>query len=506
MLKSDILLFSAFILFMLPSCNQKDNSPLIPEWPAITKDSKPWTRWWWPGNTLDKEDISILLKTYSDAGIGGVEITPTYGAMGYEETFIDYLSPEWVEMFLHTLTEAEKLDFGVDMATGTGWNHGGPTVKEEHAPQRIIYKKYKLQEGTRLEEAIRCKQEPYLTFVRNQAFMLRNPRLSNGEYEASINELPEIIEAVPVPDISEIKQPIGENTNLQQLAIDQVIFEKELEPESLMAYSDKGEVIDLTEFVDNTGMLHWTAPEGEWTLYALFRGWTGKMVERAAPGGEGFMVNPLSREALDDYLGNFNDAFSGKDISWLRSWFNDSYEVDDARFWCNWVPGFLDEFEAKRGYKLQEHLPSLFGEGDEDKAARVLTDYRQTVMDLFMENYTRPWAKWATGQNKLTRLQAHGSPGNLLDLYAASNIPETEGRDILRMKFASSAAHVTGKNIVSAEAATHLNESFTSTLSDLKKNLDKLYLGGVNHTFYHGTAYSQSKKTGPDGSFMWPST
>jgi hypothetical protein len=56
---------------------------------------------------------------------------------------------------------------------------------------------------------------------------------------------------------------------------------------------------------------------------------------------------------------------------------------------------------------------------------------------------------------------------------------------------------VTGKKIVSAEAATHLNESFTSTLSDLKRNVDKLFLAGVNHIFYHGTAYSPTKENWP---------
>jgi len=48
----------------------------------------------------------------------------------------------------------------------------------------------------------------------------------------------------------------------------------------------------------------------------------------------------------------------------------------------------------------------------------------------------------------LTRNQAHGSPGSLLDLYAQADIPETEmfnqDRNKLVSKFASSAAHVTG--------------------------------------------------------------
>jgi hypothetical protein len=48
-----------------------------------------------------------------------------------------------------------------------------------------------------------------------------------------------------------------------------------------MAYSDDGSIDDLTRRVGADGVLDWTAPAGNWTLYALFQGWHGKLVERA---------------------------------------------------------------------------------------------------------------------------------------------------------------------------------------------------------------------------------
>ena len=71
-----------------------------------------------------------------------------------------------------------------------------------------------------------------------------------------------------------------------------------------------------------------------------------------------------------------------------------------------------------------------------------------------METFTQTWDQWAEGKNAQVRNQAHGSPANILDLYAASDIPEAEGTDIIRAKFASSAAHVADKPLASAEAAT----------------------------------------------------
>jgi len=46
------------------------------------------------------------------------------------------------------------------------------------------------------------------------------------------------------------------------------------------------------------------------------------------------------------------------------------------------------------------------------------------------------------------------------------------------------------KPLASAETVTWLNEHFLSSLADVKKALDLYWLGGVNHIFYHGTAYS----------------
>ena len=69
------------------------------------------------------------------------------------------------------------------------------------------------------------------------------------------------------------------------MALDQVRFRKKLPLQVFMAYGENGKVLDLTEKVDTNGNLDWEAPEGIWKLSALFKGWHGKMVERAGKGG-----------------------------------------------------------------------------------------------------------------------------------------------------------------------------------------------------------------------------
>ena len=442
-------------------------SQTAPKWPEITQINKPWTRWWWEGSAVNEKDLTWMMEEYRKVGLGGVEITPIYGVKGYEKQFIDFVSPKWMDMLSHTLKEGKRLDLGIDMAQASGWPFGGPWVSNDDASKYIAHKTYTLEGGEKLTEPVQYMQPALVRTV--------------GE---RIN-------------ISELKEPIASNPNLQLHAFDQVRFPKPLPLQALMAYSDKGEVADLTNKVDAAGKLNWTAPAGNWTLYAAFEGWHGKMVERAGPGGEGYAIDHFSKAATDNYLSYFDKAFKKGDISGLRGFFNDSYEVDDAQGEANWTPKFFEEFKKRRGYDLKSHLPALFGKDADEENRRVLTDYRETISDLLLENYTKTWHDWAKSHGKIIRNQAHGSPANILDLYAATDIPETEGTDILRLKFASSAAHVTGKLLSSSESATWENEHFLSKLGDVKKAMDLFLVAGINHTFYHGANYTPQNETWP---------
>jgi len=209
------------------------------------------------------------------------------------------------------------------------------------------------------------------------------------------------------------------------------------------------------------------------------------------------VIDHFSKEAIQQYLARFDSAFEGDDIHTLRAFFNDSYEVDDARGVADWTPGFFEEFEKRRGYDLKEFLPILMERDTGEISGRILCDYRETISELLYDNFTNNWKNWAHGHDAIIRNQAHGSPANILDLYALSDIPETEGTDPLAIKMASSASNVSGKKLTSSESATWLNEHFQSNLADIKINIDNYLLNGVNHIFYHGTAYSPDDEEWP---------
>ena len=431
------------------------------KWPAVTQQTKPWTRWWWEGSAVNKKDLTWNLQQYKAVGLGGVELTPIYGVQGQEKRFINFLSPQWMDVFKHTLTEAKRLNLGVDVANGTGWPFGGPWVTDEDASKTVYSKTYFLNTGETLNEPVEYKQEAFVRTANNKAAA-----------------------------VDSILQPLSANKNLQALALDQVLFPQKLPLQLLMAYSDRGQAIDLTAKVDANGKLAWTAPSGKWNLYALFVGLHGKMVERAAPGGEGYAIDHFSLSAAKNYFKKFDEAFKGHDLSYLRGFFNDSYEVDDARGQANWTSDLFAQFQKRRGYDLRNYLHALFGKDSNDTKVRVVYDYRATIDELLLEYFTQTWSKWGKTKGALIRNQSHGSPANTLDLYSAVDIPETEGTDILRFKFASSATNVTGKKLASSESATWLDEHFLSSWGSVKKAVDLFFLGGVNHIFDHGTEYS----------------
>ncbi len=275
---------------------------------------------------------------------------------------------------------------------------------------------------------------------------------------------------------------------------------------SLIGYTKGGQPIDLTDKVTSDGSLHFNSAE-DMTLYALFNGKTRQAVKRAAPGGEGWTIDHFSRKATANYFKVFDKAF-GNSSHGVKGFFNDSYEVYGA----NWTPELFNEFEKRRGYDLRQYVEPFFSNRINDTIARLKSDYRQTVADLMLENFSTVFTNWTHQRAARSINQAHGSPGNLLDLYGAFDVPETEtfgssyfpvrglrrdsadirnvDPDPFMLKFASSAAHAYGKPLVSCETFTWLTEHFKTSWSQCKPEVDQVFLSGVNHVFYHGTTYN----------------
>ena len=69
------------------------------------------------------------------------------------------------------------------------------------------------------------------------------------------------------------------------------------------------------------------------------------------------------------------------------------------------------------------------------------------------------------------------------------------------IRFSSSAAHISGKKLVSSETFTWLREHFRTALSQCKPEAEDLFVNGINHIFLHGSTYSPDKAEWPGWKF-----
>nr|MDE6018556.1 glycosyl hydrolase family 2 [Muribaculaceae bacterium] len=415
------------------------------DWYAETTVNKPFVRWWWHGSAVDPDGLTFNLEEFARQGIGGFEITPIYGVQGNEANDIPYLSDKWMDMLRHVSDESRRLGLQPEMNNGTGWPFGGPEVSEAESAQKLIIEKWHVDPGKKLTVKVQPQDEK-----QRKVATLEKIMAVNGDTR-----------------------------------------------------------IDITDKLKKDGTLNWPAPKkGNWDVYALFAGRTFQKVKRAAPGGEGFVVNHYDSIAVKKYLDRFDRAFAGREETFPKVLFNDSYEV----YGSDWTAGLLDEFAKDHGYRLERYIPEFADQKNQTELrGRIVRDYRYTLARVLRENFTDLWTRWAHSHGAQIRNQSHGSPANIIDLYAIVDIPECEsfGRSELNipglhptgdsrhsdadpavLKFASSAAHLSGKPLVSAETLTWLTEHFHTSLSVAKPEIDQMLAAGVNHIFFHGATYS----------------
>ena len=445
------------------------------QWPEVQQEAKAGARWWWLGSAVDKENLRWNMQEYANHGIGALEITPIYGVQGNEANNIPYLSDRWMEMLREVQKNGLELGIEVDMATGTGWPFGGPWVPLEESASRAVF-----VDTTFTGNSIQClnlqapeKDAPYCRLNKVMAYWRGEP------YDVTAYMHDGKLTWSPAEQLKAQIKTAANNTLKKALKLQL----KEMET-------------------------------AQWRVIAVYCRFGMMKVKRAAPGGMGLVIDHFDKKAVSNYLQHIEDAFERTKTPYPHTFFNDSYEVEAA----TWTPTLFEEFEKRRGYKLENYLRQLLS-GD----TKILSDYRETLGDLLLENFTQQWTAWAHKHGAITRNQAHGSPANLIDCYAAVDIPEIEGfglsefgikglrqdpgktrkndSDFSMLKYAPSAAHICGKPYTSSETFTWLTEHFRTSLSQLKPDIDLMFCAGVNHMFFHGTCYSPKNDPWPGWKF-----
>ena len=437
---------------------------------AQTPDScRPFVRWWWNGDKVDTLELKRELHLLHEAGIGGVEINPIEfpskrcDSLGIPS--LTWLGDEWIAALGSTLREAKRLGMQCDLLVGSGWPFGMETLPMEYRAQVMLT--YAIP--------VDLSKRKTFTITRQQIFDAVDPKVTEPNPDRQF----ELVDLFIVPDtVKDIEQ---------RYTIP-------------VAKSDDSQQISISSYLPVTNSKAW--------LYALVRCSSFACVINGAPGASGPILDHMNREAVLHYLNHMSSTLQrrlGPMKNWLRAYFVDSMELEGS----NWTDDFAEEFRHRNGYDLMPWLPFvLFPTGRlgevtnyeygaqkspemERKIQMARLHFERTKAQLLHERFTTVFADWCKGQGVKSRGQAYGRGFFPLLSSTAYDIPEGEswttnylrhrigeempdsdyrrGRAYTMInKYVSSAAHHSGRRLVSAEEMTNTYRLFETTLELLK--------------------------------------
>jgi hypothetical protein len=410
-------------------------------------DAKPMMRWWWFGPSVVKPELEREILAMKAGGFGGFEIQPVY-AMALDDPAhgvrnVPYLSPEFLDAVSFANRTGRANGLRVDMTLASGWPYGGPHIGVTQAASRLRMASSELPAGA-------------------SSYAL--PPVMNGEKLVATF----VGEGGGKGD--------GKSVDASRLQL--------IEPASVA-----------------NGRATISPGSSGRTVVFYIASRTGQQVKRPAVGAEGFVLDHLSRKAIDHHLKTVAEPLMkafGKQPPYAV--FSDSLEVYNT----DWTDDFLDEFRKRRGYDLKPYLPALFsGEGPDAAGARH--DWAQTQTELVNERYLTPVNDWAKGHNTQFRSQTYGEPAVSLSSNRLVALPEGEGpqfREFSFTRLATSAGHLYGRPVISAETWTWLHSpAFAATPLDMKAEADRMLLQGVNLFIGHGWPYTPPGAAEPGYSF-----
>jgi hypothetical protein len=245
---------------------------------------------------------------------------------------------------------------------------------------------------------------------------------------------------------------------------------------------------------------------GRWKIISLKQVPTRQPVSVAGLGDEGLVLNFFSRKALDRHLevvgGAFKKAAGEEFGKTVRGAFCDSFEIWLPPRSFYWTDDYQEEFKKRKGYDITPHLLALwFNVGD--KTPRIRHDFFHVLSQLIIDNFFIPLREWCEQNHLKSRVQSHGSIGELLEAYAENSIGEGErvlgGQPAVSVhrKYATSSAHIYQKPLVSAESFTFLTAPgypvayrYVVNLELMKSVLDPGLRDGYQEIINHGYTYN----------------
>ncbi|WP_457268668.1 glycosyl hydrolase [Pedobacter sp. UYEF25] len=258
---------------------------------------------------------------------------------------------------------------------------------------------------------------------------------------------------------------------------------------------DPSTVVDISDKMDNHGTLTWEVPKGDWLIERS--GMLPTKVENgpASPEATGLEVDKMSKAHVaahfEAFLGEIIKRIPAADRKTWKVAVQDSYETGGQ----NWTDGMLAKFKANYGYDAMPYLPVLRGEvvASAEMSDKFLWDLRRFIADRVAYDYVGGLREISHKYGLHTWLENYGHwgfPGEFLQYGGQSDEIGgefwSEGElGNIENRAASSAAHIYGKNKVSAESFTAGGQPYVRYPALLKQRGDRFFTEGINNTLLH---------------------
>lgn len=491
------LLIWAFSLATVPLLFSQQEAVIKKEFSNPSKQYRPMVRWWWPGDDVTDKEITREIEVLDGAGFGGAEVQTlvTFFQAGLSNEELErvhsFAEPSYFQHLRTAAGAARSRGMWIDDTFGTGWPLGGGlAITPELASIELRFADTVVDGPTAFTGKISIPQWKPDVLTSAMTHMGGKPYWPSG-WEERFAARAKVVAVVAMRSVVPATGG-GEQS-------------KSNKPESL----DRSSVVVLTDRMQPDGTLNWQVPEGHWHIFVFRQIPTRQLVVGASGKGPQLVLDHFNLAAFAAHAARVGDPliaaagpYIGKSI---RAIFCDSLELEQ---YLAWSDDFLAQFKKRRGYDLVPFLPILSQRGynqsndsfpdglplfDVPGGDAIRADYWKTVSELIFERFYHPLDKWAGQHNLLSRVQAHGAPGDILKIYGDASIPETEelgGNNTVNfMKLASSAGYDYGRPIVSSESFVFHGNPNISTPESIKANTDKMLISGVNEIIYHGFPY-----------------
>ena len=267
------------------------------------------------------------------------------------------------------------------------------------------------------------------------------------------------------------------------------------EPIDLSMITNPKEILDLTDYLESDGTLHWKAPEGDWTVLRFGMTPTGVKNSPASPEATGYEVDKMSKAHVKKHfyghIGEILKRVPPQDRKTFKVVVQDSYEKGGQ----NITDGFLEEFKEIYGYDPIPFLPTFEGfviksQLDSD---RFLWDVRRLVANKVAYDYVGGLKEISNKHGLSTWLENYGHwgfPSEFLmyggqsdeisgEFWSEGTLGDIENRA------AVSSGHIYGKQKIWAESFTSGRQPFSRTPAMLKPRGDRFFAEGINSTLLH---------------------